>query len=104
MTQDEIGYIGDRIVEAAFAADGWVCDPDTKQPGSTDIQVHKNGCIRLVQVKTSVIPKLLSALSSNELRKIKSRASSLNCEAWLAQVRINEIAQQVGKTEWTSLR
>jgi hypothetical protein len=104
MTQDEIGDIGERIVEAAFAADGWVCNQDTEQTGSTEIQAHKNGCIRIVQVKTSVIPSLSSPLSSNEVRKIKSHASRLNCEAWLAQVRINKIAEQVGKIEWTPLR
>ena len=104
MTQDEIGYVGDRIVEAALLADGWGCNQDTEQTGSTDIQAQKNGCIRIVQVKTNVIPNLASALSSNEIRNIKSRASSLSCEAWLAQVRINEIAQQVGKIEWTPLR
>jgi hypothetical protein len=72
--------------------------------GSVDLHAHKNGCLRLVQVKTCVIPKMCSTLSSNELRIIKSRAANLKCEAWLAQVRIDESGQQVGKIQWSPLR
>ncbi len=103
MESGHIGGYGERAVEAGLVADGWVCRRNTQLPGSTDIEAGKDGRRILVQVKTGMIPNAPPAMSGDEVRNIKSRATKLAREPWLAKVQINSLGQRVGPIRWEYL-
>jgi hypothetical protein len=104
MESAEIGNIGERFATMELASKGFECRRNTQFPGSTDIEGRQNGFLRLlVQVKTAVFPAQAAYLSSEESSGIVSRANRNNCQAWLAQVQINNLGGLVGAISWTKL-
>jgi hypothetical protein len=103
MTPGQIGACGERIVEAVLVAEGWECKRNTQQPGSTDIEAHKESQSFLVQVKTGVYPNNPPLISEDEVRNIRSRATRLGYEAWQANLQISPLGQLVGTIEWIHL-
>jgi len=77
---------------------------DTKTPGSADIDASKGHRRVLIQVKSALTPNAPPGLSSAELRNLKSRASRIGAEAWLAQVNLSPAnLARVGDINFTQL-
>jgi len=99
----EIGAAGERIVADTLRISGFVVTVNTQLPGATDIDATKVGDHRLVQVKTSVAPEPPAALSPEEVRAIKSRASRLGATAWQARLMITPGGLPGSAIEWQQL-
>lgn len=101
-TAYEIGFAGEKHVVAWLRANGYSGNWDTRGPGSTDIEATGHEHI-LVQVKSAVAPSVPAGLSGDELRNIKSRATRLGANAYLAQVTMDSRLRLIGEISWTKL-
>ncbi len=102
LAQVEIGQAAERIVGRALIENGYRTNIiDTKTSASTYIQATSdNGKSALVHVKVALLPNFVPALSVEEERNIKSRASQLGYEAWEARVQLDSKFSLVGKIRW----
>lgn len=104
-TPFEIGQAGEGIVvqwlkEAGYTMKRW----DTASSGSTDIEAeNSSGHILLVQVKSAVHPNEPPSLSSDEERKIKSRATKIGAEDWEARGQLSAGLELIGEIRWRKL-
>lgn len=103
MTPAEIGNYGERHATTWLQSKGYRCHRNTQLPGSTDIEAIGATKNLLVQVKTGLYPNFAPILSSDEQRNIKSRATRIGYEAWLAQMQIDVRGLLVGNITWTRL-
>jgi hypothetical protein len=99
----DIGSRGEEIVENFFKGKGFETKRNTKFPGATDIEAHKNTKKCLVQVKTSQYPNEPNKMSSEEIRLLKSRASKLNCVPIRARLQIDGKGNLVGDIKFKRL-
>jgi Holliday junction resolvase-like predicted endonuclease len=90
-TQVQIGQAGEAAAVAALKEKGWtITNWNTQAPGSTDIEASSGSKKLLVQVKSSVALDSPAALSGDEERNIKSRATRIGAEAHEARVTLNQ--------------
>jgi Holliday junction resolvase-like predicted endonuclease len=100
----QVGLAGERIVVDWLTAKGYKIDRwDTQSPGSTDIEASGTTKRLLIQVKSATAPGEPSALSTDEIANIKSRAAKVPAEAWQAQVHLDSQLAQVGEIKWTKV-
>jgi len=104
-TPFEIGQAAERIVvrwlkEAGYTIKRW----DAQSPGSADIEAESSaGHILLVQAKSAVHPNEPPSLSTDEERKIESRAMRVGADAWETRVQLNASLQLIGEIQWRKL-
>jgi hypothetical protein len=72
-------------------------------PGSTDIEFTRGSGGRLVQVRTAVYPREPLGLSEDETQGIKSRASQIGYEPWLAQITLKTIGSAAKPIIWAEV-
>ncbi|HUI30181.1 MAG TPA: hypothetical protein VLX91_08180 [Candidatus Acidoferrales bacterium] len=90
-TSVEIGTAGESAAITELKSQNVIITKwDTKAPGSTDIEATKDGKKILVQVKSAVSPEEPAALSADEERNIKSRATRIGGIAFEAKVSLDK--------------
>jgi Holliday junction resolvase-like predicted endonuclease len=99
----EVGIAGERHAVAWLRTNGWQCYRNTQLPGATDIEATQGRQSILVQVKTAVYPNSAASPSAEEKKAIVARAGRNQCEAWLAQLQIDNEGRLLGKITWTKL-
>ena len=82
---------------------GYYCLRNKRSPVYTGIEAIKGTEVALVHVKTAVHPSTPDNLSTEEISRIKNRASRMGWEAWLAQVQIDDFGSMVGSITYTRL-
>jgi len=101
MTTAEIGYAGERHVEAWLRSKNYVCHP--KAADSSDIEgIGTTGSV-LVRVMTGQAPNAAPEISAEERLSLIERAAKLGRTAYLARVQIDERGRLLGTIGWTRL-
>lgn len=103
MQSVDVGQIGENIVASWLRQSGYAVVQNTKLPGATDIEAVSGNKKYLVQVKTSVYPSQPSYMTSNEIARIKSRATRIGYVATIARLIVNSQGNLLGQIEWTKL-
>jgi Holliday junction resolvase-like predicted endonuclease len=104
VTPQEIGQAGERHAVEWLKRQGYRIDRwDTKSPGATDIDASNSKARILVQVKSAVAPGSPPALSGEDEKAIKARATKLSAEAWEARVTLSANLALSRAIEWRKL-
>lgn len=99
----DIGETGEKIVASWLHQNGYSVIQNTKLPGATDIEAVSGDSKYLVQVKTSVSPNQPSYMTSDEIARIKSRATRIDYVATRARLMIDSQGNLLGQIEWLKL-
>jgi len=103
MTPEDAQSSGERHVISDLASKGYYCLRNKRSPVYTGIEAIKGTKVTLVHVKTAVHPSTPDNLSTEESTRIRSRATRMEWEAWLAQVQIDDFGLMLGSITYTRL-
>jgi Holliday junction resolvase len=103
MTPEDAQTSAERHVISDLESKGYYCIRNKRSPGYTGVEAIKGTEVVLVHVKTAVHPSTPDNLSAEESTRIRSRATRMGWEAWLAQVQIDDLGLTVGSISYTRL-
>jgi hypothetical protein len=103
LTPVEIECIAKAFAMIDLERQGFAWKQNQRVPGSTDLQATKGSEGRLVQVRAAVHPRTPPGLGHEETAQIKSRASQLGCDPWLAQITLNPSRTAAETITWTKV-
>ena len=103
ITPAEIAEYGERHVEAWLTAKGYRCYCSRPDHGVSDIEAHSGEENMFVHVVPVLTDHLMPELSTEDRRRVVSRAMILGFDAWLAQLRVSVTGDLLGEIEWVQL-
>lgn len=94
---------GEGTIVQWLQDNGYTTNWEARSPETTDIGAEAVEAHVLVQIRSAVVPDMPSALSSDEERSLKARATAINYQAWEAKVQLDAKLQPVGQIMWRQL-
>jgi hypothetical protein len=103
LTPAEIAEYGERHVESYLVAQGYRCRCSRPHHGASDIEARGEDSNLYVHVMTTRGDHLFPDLTTSDRGRVVTHAMSLDCDAWLAQVRIGPNGELAGDVGWQQL-
>ncbi len=103
LTPADIAEYGERHVESWLTSQGYRCHCSKPHHGVSDIEARGEDSNLFVHVVTVRGSHPFPDLTTGDRGRVVTRAMALDCDAWLAQVRIDGDGQLAEEVGWAQL-